>query len=333
MTGQQVIYDDLPPFPLDCELSEWEVVTACASLCDGHQEFSRRVVARARGGGKSCWSQFQNNCRYPWYRTQKICFDEVDTKQEFCNRVECSCLHWRRKCDGFEKYNHWMDKRACVLWESHCSLCEEDWYHFGTSCYRPYRRLMSWTDARAACRASGGDLASIISEEENTFVSRLLPNSLLWIGGHFNNHTGDWRWSDNSTWSNVSTAAALHKQAGGLALALDFRGSWRAMARGSKDKLWYVCKVTEAPQNTSSVGTESEEIEPPEKTEHDSVRGMSNPHPTNLEKAAKVGGLVAVILLTVIVMVVFVIVAWRKGRLRRWRGGVSMVRLQNTEEE
>jgi hypothetical protein len=78
--------------------------------------------------------------------------------------------------------------------------CAAGWTSFNASCYRKYEVARAWNDARTACVAEGGDLASILSEEENTFVAAISKGARVWIGGTDGAFEGAWTWSDGSPW-------------------------------------------------------------------------------------------------------------------------------------
>ena len=62
---------------------------------------------------------------------------------------------------------------------------------------------MNWKSAREQCRALGGDLLSVQSEDENnamrTLIGQTFPddtNKQYWIG--FGNNAEGWQWTDGS---------------------------------------------------------------------------------------------------------------------------------------
>ncbi|KAK0060017.1 macrophage mannose receptor 1, partial [Biomphalaria pfeifferi] len=77
---------------------------------------------------------------------------------------------------------------------------ERDWMYYKGHCYYMSNENKSWTTARDFCRAKGGDLASINSEEENNFVMNLQSQKMIrdiWIG--LNKKFRDtYVWSDES---------------------------------------------------------------------------------------------------------------------------------------
>lgn len=78
-------------------------------------------------------------------------------------------------------------------------------------CFTAVATLLSWADARQACRdlGDGWDLASIRSASVNTFVSSLLAGE-AWIGAADQTREGNWRWvSDGALfWRGLADAGS-----------------------------------------------------------------------------------------------------------------------------
>jgi hypothetical protein len=61
-----------------------------------------------------------------------------------------------------------------------------------------YSYPLSWSNARIRCRADGGDIATVLSQEEqNTIVNRL-PGRAMWIGLNDISAEGTFVWADGS---------------------------------------------------------------------------------------------------------------------------------------
>lgn len=61
--------------------------------------------------------------------------------------------------------------------------------------YQVFDESMTWTEAKAYCESLGGYLATITSEEENTFITDILKNgerNVYWIGGYKDDNI--WHW-------------------------------------------------------------------------------------------------------------------------------------------
>ena len=88
-------------------------------------------------------------------------------------------------------------------------LAEGDWTyleHTGLF-YRYFESPQRWTDALCSCQASAppgytGNLASVLDNTTNNFVTNLIGPNVAWLGGFQNSSRADepWRWSDGSAW-------------------------------------------------------------------------------------------------------------------------------------
>ena len=66
--------------------------------------------------------------------------------------------------------------------------------------YEIFRENLTWEEAKAACEAKGGHLATITSPEEQKMIESLnTQNSKLWIGG-YKNSAGQWCWVTGELW-------------------------------------------------------------------------------------------------------------------------------------
>uniref|UniRef100_A0A3B5QZT6 C-type lectin domain-containing protein n=1 Tax=Xiphophorus maculatus TaxID=8083 RepID=A0A3B5QZT6_XIPMA len=89
--------------------------------------------------------------------------------------------------------------------QKHCDLAS-GWRQHGSNCYKFKSETMkSWSAARHDCVEEGGDLVSISSLEENTFVMGTLSSTHLdfWIGLH-NPTVGGYSWSDGTPLSHTN---------------------------------------------------------------------------------------------------------------------------------
>lgn len=66
--------------------------------------------------------------------------------------------------------------------------------------YEIFHDTLTWEEAKAACEAKGGHLATITSQEEQKMIENLnTQNSKLWIGG-YKNSAGQWCWVTGEPW-------------------------------------------------------------------------------------------------------------------------------------
>ncbi|XP_039674871.1 galactose-specific lectin nattectin-like isoform X2 [Perca fluviatilis] len=87
--------------------------------------------------------------------------------------------------------------------------CPPGWTQFGSRCFSFNFQGKSWVNAENFCKAAGGNLASIHSEEEyvflRTFINQVTgENRRAWIGGFDSVQEGVWMWSDGSTFDYQS---------------------------------------------------------------------------------------------------------------------------------
>ncbi|XP_014827725.1 PREDICTED: galactose-specific lectin nattectin-like isoform X2 [Poecilia mexicana] len=81
--------------------------------------------------------------------------------------------------------------------------CPPGWTQFGSRCFIFYYNSRKWSDAEKFCISIGGNLASIHSSEEHTFVSEMVQRATgysrdTWIGGYDAVSEKTWLWSDGS---------------------------------------------------------------------------------------------------------------------------------------
>ncbi|XDV11888.1 hypothetical protein PO909_000684, partial [Leuciscus waleckii] len=84
-----------------------------------------------------------------------------------------------------------------------CGVCPAKWSANGCRCFRFFNNAHTWIDAEKICFHHDGNLASVHSLGEYTFIQRLVKiktntGTRAWIGGHDAVHEGVWLWSDGS---------------------------------------------------------------------------------------------------------------------------------------
>ena len=66
--------------------------------------------------------------------------------------------------------------------------------------YKIFYDTLTWEEAKSACEAMGGHLATITSQEEQKMIESLnTQNSKLWIGS-YKNSAGQWCWVTGEPW-------------------------------------------------------------------------------------------------------------------------------------
>ena len=81
--------------------------------------------------------------------------------------------------------------------------CPRRWLKFKNKCFgHPPAILLSWKEAESYCQnwSPGAHLASISSEEEQTFLQQNFPQT-VWLGGSDIDQEGSWIWSDGTCWN------------------------------------------------------------------------------------------------------------------------------------
>ena len=72
--------------------------------------------------------------------------------------------------------------------------------------YKLHNKSKTWEEAEAHCQGKGGDLVSVLTEEEQQEVVALAAPAAavadhVWIGGSYVQGEGVWKWSDGSPWN------------------------------------------------------------------------------------------------------------------------------------
>ncbi|KAI2656998.1 Galactose-specific lectin nattectin [Labeo rohita] len=87
----------------------------------------------------------------------------------------------------------------CLLFALNASACQSEWTQFGRRCFKVFNNAVSWKDAEMSCLNYGGNLASVHSYKEYTFLKLLISSTkTFWIGGYDVVSEGTWFWSDGS---------------------------------------------------------------------------------------------------------------------------------------
>ncbi|XP_029291801.1 galactose-specific lectin nattectin-like [Cottoperca gobio] len=98
----------------------------------------------------------------------------------------------------------WMEANAtCPLKRGRCEACPAGWTQFCSRCFMFNHEEKDWADAETSCIASGGNLASVKTANEYTFIRELVKRAAgsdktSWIGGYDAVKEGLWEWSDGS---------------------------------------------------------------------------------------------------------------------------------------
>jgi hypothetical protein len=161
------------------------------------------------------------------------CDDGNSCTEDSCDAVE-GCQHAVLEdgtpCDD--------DGNDCTTDECSAGVCTHDgegWTGYGGHCYRYFTDKKNWFDARAACQALGGDLASMANAAENDFVhSIVIPKETApWIGFNDQGSEGSWQWSDGSAVTFTNWAGGEPNNSGN-----EDCGHLYVYANNPQDKRW-----------------------------------------------------------------------------------------------
>ncbi|KAM6981560.1 galactose-specific lectin nattectin-like isoform 1-T1 [Tautogolabrus adspersus] len=95
---------------------------------------------------------------------------------------------------------------VAVVYGNHsgsCKMCPSGWTQFEESCYMFLFSQMDWADAERYCTTLGGNLVSVHTKEEYTFLRTTLQavagkQLTVWLGGYDAAKEGVWLWSDGT---------------------------------------------------------------------------------------------------------------------------------------
>ncbi|XP_074555335.1 ladderlectin-like [Halichoeres trimaculatus] len=81
--------------------------------------------------------------------------------------------------------------------------CPSGWSNYRDRCFLSISTAQTWALAERNCRAQGGNLASVHSYAEESFVKGLIQRTMngsprTWIGASDAQQDGIWLWSDSS---------------------------------------------------------------------------------------------------------------------------------------
>ncbi|KAF3696633.1 Galactose-specific lectin nattectin [Channa argus] len=127
-----------------------------------------------------------------------------------------------------------------------CRRCPSGWTEFGNRCYMFYFENKDWADAEVACIAVSGNLASVHSKEQYTFITDMIKRSTgtdvqTWVGGHDAAKEGVWLWSDGSKFDYKFWGKGEPNNTGGAenCLGINYNGSGNDITCQSKKS--FVC--------------------------------------------------------------------------------------------
>nr|XP_013008404.1 C-type lectin domain family 4 member D [Cavia porcellus] len=79
------------------------------------------------------------------------------------------------------------------------TCCPVGWRVFQSNCYFPFHDNKTWADSEKNCSGIGAHLASIVSEAEQNFTTKILKELFSYfIGLKSENGRGQWHWVDQT---------------------------------------------------------------------------------------------------------------------------------------
>ncbi|XP_042328986.1 snaclec agkisacutacin subunit B-like isoform X2 [Sceloporus undulatus] len=121
--------------------------------------------------------------------------------------------------------------------------CDENWYQYKDACYFPVHVSKSWQQAKQNCEDLNAHLASVHSENEDSFIFYLMwKRTDYWLGAEKTDDTAaPWKWIDNSAmdYPDKLPNQVAAQQYDRLTVRAG-KTSWTASKQSSPHK--YVCK-------------------------------------------------------------------------------------------
>ena len=123
------------------------------------------------------------------------------------------------------------------------SVCETGWTKFGMNCYKKSEDYKDWETARSTCISLGGDLLSILSQEEQDFIASLhTAGGYAYGGGNDRTDEGTFSWIDGSAWTYDYWRSGEPNDYGGNEDCMSIRvdGEWNDVP--CQNSYLYICK-------------------------------------------------------------------------------------------
>ncbi|KAL9951704.1 hypothetical protein ACROYT_G044426 [Oculina patagonica] len=171
----------------------------------------------------------------------------------------------------------WYDHISMRVELYGCQECSIEWTRYESFCYKAFRGIAKWEDARKECLDLHSDLVSITSSAENSFINTtLIPGEgLHWIGLNDKAQEGVFQWSDGTPY-NFSSFSVGDTSKGDVSNCVMFNnGEWY-------DKKCYrlkpyICKkrgFKPLPCEEEAIGIEIRRILDSKITSNSSARGF-----------------------------------------------------------
>ena len=119
--------------------------------------------------------------------------------------------------------------------------CTSGWTEFKKSCYKFFTSSVTWGKARDACLAQDSHLASVLSTEEQQFVTTIITSSYddTWTGAKMG--TFDFEWEDGNDFNYTNWRSGYPSYSGEcIVLDYSYSGQWIDVACSGTQ--YYICK-------------------------------------------------------------------------------------------
>uniref|UniRef100_A0A8C3LCY8 Secretory phospholipase A2 receptor n=1 Tax=Chrysolophus pictus TaxID=9089 RepID=A0A8C3LCY8_CHRPC len=216
--GLNISRPEQPLTMLECDSNQYSLWWNCdGRALVGVSEYqlaienSKRIVAKKKSNYQ--WIQYmsydEDLCEHPFQETYTLLGNSFGFPCVFPFKYnnkwyyECTRdgkeFEWCATTSHYEQDEKWGFCPACFLAERGCGTFWKEnpathvCYQFNPSA------VLSWHEARAACQAQGGDLLSITSPEEQSYIRQLnITDTVLWTGLNQLEEGAGWQWSDGA---------------------------------------------------------------------------------------------------------------------------------------
>lgn len=91
----------------------------------------------------------------------------------------------------------------------------EDCASYDGHFFKLFTQPLYWFEAKAACEAMGGHLATSTSAEKNAFLANIAGSTRVWLGGTDYGTEGTWKWITGEAWSYTNWRSGEPNNTGG----------------------------------------------------------------------------------------------------------------------
>ncbi|XP_010711967.1 secretory phospholipase A2 receptor-like isoform X1 [Meleagris gallopavo] len=218
--GLNISRPEQPLTMLECDSNQYSLWWNCdGRALVGVSEYklavenSKRIIAQKKSNYQ--WIQYmsydEDLCEHPFQETYTLLGNSFGFPCVFPFKYNNK---WYYECTRDGKEFEWCATTSHYEQDEKWGFCPSAAEHgCGTfwkenpathACYQfNPSAVLSWHEARAACQAQGGDLLSITSPEEQSYVSDLsrqlnITDNVLWTGLNRLEEGAGWQWSDGA---------------------------------------------------------------------------------------------------------------------------------------